>query len=446
MGDIQIGPVQSSPVGSRLTFGTDGTGWQFRIAKNQAGAISDLVTVTDSGNVGIGNTAPTQAQVVIANGATSVPSNSSSTNGLVVGGYGTLANSAVGVYGSIRGVLNLGGNYTAGTSDIGNIKFSYAPLSTTDENAAAIASITAKNTATDSTSGGVLTLNTRTASGSLSERMRVDSNGNVGIGTTTPGVTLDVVGSIRASSNIYASNFSDGSGQFYSWSTPGGGLVLKTANTERMRIDNSGNVGVGTTAPSTKLQVAGEISPSADNSYSLGDASLRFTAVYAVNGTIQTSDARQKKDILESDLGLDFINRLRPVSYHWNTGVDSDLHYGLIAQETEKAINDSKDAAGTQKYPAESTIVIHDSASDRYGLKYSELIAPVIKGIQELYNKVTSVERNIASVKDQKADKTEIEALKAENAVLKARVDESDKENAKIKARLEQIEKALQSK
>jgi len=48
----------ASPVSSRFTFGTDGLGWQYRIAKNQSGTITDLVTVTDNGRVGIGTTAP----------------------------------------------------------------------------------------------------------------------------------------------------------------------------------------------------------------------------------------------------------------------------------------------------------------------------------------------------------------------------------------------------
>src|SRR5262245_33559313 len=52
-----------SPVSGRLTFGTDGTGWQFRIAANKNGSISDHLTVVDNGNVGIGTPAPTRARL-----------------------------------------------------------------------------------------------------------------------------------------------------------------------------------------------------------------------------------------------------------------------------------------------------------------------------------------------------------------------------------------------
>ena len=74
-----------------------------------------------------------------------------------------------------------------------------------------------------------------------------------------------------------------------------------------------------------------------------------------------------KNTILDSTLGLDFVNKLRPVSYKWNatTRVDKDdndtvmesveikrerTHYGLIAQEVKKVLDglsiDSKDFAG----------------------------------------------------------------------------------------------------
>jgi len=53
--------LPASPVSSRFAFGTDNTGWQYRIAKNNAGTITDLVTVQDNGNVGIGTTTPAAA-------------------------------------------------------------------------------------------------------------------------------------------------------------------------------------------------------------------------------------------------------------------------------------------------------------------------------------------------------------------------------------------------
>jgi hypothetical protein len=61
-------------------------------------------------------------------------------------------------------------------------------------------------------------------------------------------------------------------------------------------------------------------------------------------------------------------------------------HFGLIAQEVEQVLKDSSltnnDFAG----------LIYDEDADRYGMRYHELIAPLIKAIQELSKKVTDLE------------------------------------------------------
>jgi hypothetical protein len=121
------------------------------------------------------------------------------------------------------------------------------------------------------------------------ERVRVDASGNVGIGTTSPGNRLHVVatsqtddnGLIRAentstslvdNASIVAKNYY-GTSQFMQWENIGvrigsrivtnggaGNVVFATgSDTERMRIDSSGNVGIGTTAPGARLDVAGTV-------------------------------------------------------------------------------------------------------------------------------------------------------------------------------------------
>jgi hypothetical protein len=144
-----------------------------------------------------------------------------------------------------------------------------------------------------------------------------------------------------------------------------------------VKITSAGNVGIGTTTPSTKLEVAGIIAPSTDSSYTLGTAGLRWSDIYSLNAANNTSDLREKRDIAESDLGLEFIERLRPVSYRWVSGPDIALHYGLIAQETERVIKDLRQ-------DDEMSIVTYNRESDRYGIRYTELTGPIIKAIQEL--------------------------------------------------------------
>ncbi len=83
--------------------------------------------------------------------------------------------------------------------------------------------------------------------------MVVKAGGKVGIGTTAPNVKLSLGTDITAQKlALY-----DGLGDFYGFGVQAGRIVLHTANTERMAITSAGNVGIGTTIPSTKLHAVG---------------------------------------------------------------------------------------------------------------------------------------------------------------------------------------------
>jgi hypothetical protein len=103
------------------------------------------------------------------------------------------------------------------------------------------------------------------------EAMRIDSSANVGIGTTAPGSKLDVSGKIKSTALDIGTTvgqtldfFKIGSAN-YIWAPDAAPILIGTSNTERMRIDASGNVGIGTASPSEKLEVAGNLKITGSN-------------------------------------------------------------------------------------------------------------------------------------------------------------------------------------
>jgi len=129
--------------------------------------------------------------------------------------------------------------------------------------------------------------------------------------------------------------------------------------------------------------------PAADDLYDIGSSSRRWDDIYATNATIQTSDETQKTDIASSDLGLDFINELQPVSYKWIG--KTRTHYGLIAQSVSSSL------ANFNKTTADfAGIVISTNESGSiFGLRYNEFISPLIKAIQEQQQIINSLQSRI---------------------------------------------------
>jgi hypothetical protein len=147
-------------------------------------------------------------------------------------------------------------------------------------------------------------------------RAVIDSSGNVGIGTSSPSDKLQVTGGILRVENTlgYGATMlnTSGMGMYMTLADQGNSSAVGTNNgslifynsgntTERMRIDSSGNVGIGTTAPSSKLNVLDgdiEVSASAGGntllSFNGTTASLTVNSVSAplVFGTSSTERMR----------------------------------------------------------------------------------------------------------------------------------------------------------
>ena len=139
---------------------------------------------------------------------------------------------------------------------------------------------------------------------------------------------------------------------------------------------------------------SGYLRPYTNNGLALGASDLRWNIAYITNGVTTGSDARSKKDIVESNLGLDFILRLNPVSYKWkedSSKAPAELvgrtNFGFIAQEVEESL-EGQDFGG----------LMYDSQTDIYGLRYEQFIAPLTKAIQEQQEIIKSLQLRIETL------------------------------------------------
>ncbi len=92
----------------------------------------------------------------------------------------------------------------------------------------------------------------------------INTSGNVGIGTTAPGSKLDVKGQIRSTNGTaatpsFTSSGENNAGLFFGDDGVGSYLGFSAASSEGMRLTRTGNVGIGTTSPATKLHVVGDV-------------------------------------------------------------------------------------------------------------------------------------------------------------------------------------------
>ncbi|MBN1633269.1 MAG: tail fiber domain-containing protein [Ignavibacteria bacterium] len=114
-------------------------------------------------------------------------------------------------------------------------------------------------------------------------------------------------------------------------------------------------------------------SSTGNNQVRIGYTGITYAGIQ-VAWTI-TSDINWKDNITSSGLGLGFISKLKPVSYIRKNDEKQRTEYGFIAQDIEKVLNE----CGVENA---GMITIDDEG--RYELRYNDLLAPMVKAIQEL--------------------------------------------------------------
>jgi hypothetical protein len=119
------------------------------------------------------------------------------------------------------------------------------------------------------------------------------------------------------------------------------------------------------------IQSLSGLTPNSSGTQNIGTTSLRWNTLYATNGTINTSDVREKNIVGPLKYGLNEVLKLKPVSFVWKPELkrEKDVHLGLIAQEVANVIPE----------------IVDTSYEPSYGMKYGELIPVCIQAIKELY-------------------------------------------------------------
>ena len=185
------------------------------------------------------------------------------------------------------------------------------------------------------------------------------------------------------------------------------------------------------------LNSAANLTPTQDAKFDIGSSSRRFRNIYASTSVISTSDKNDKENVKRLEQkAVDFIMDLKPVEYEFRGKEYLRTHYGLIAQEVEEAMYrngmNSLDFAGltispiteeveTDKYDefefeeemetlneesGEVTInkvkktekvykTKHEIIGQKYGLRYEEFIAPLIKTVQVQQSKISELGKRL---------------------------------------------------
>jgi hypothetical protein len=172
-----------------------------------------------------------------------------------------------------------------------------------------------------------------------------------------------------------------------------GALQLTTGNN---------NVGLGRNAGSINTTGTNNVfigngcsgsSATASDEITLGNSA--HTVIRAAVTTITSlSDERDKKEIQTLPLGLDFVDKLKPVKFVWNDRDENGKHdvedFGFIAQDL-KAVQEESEASYLN--------LVYDENPDKLEASYGKLLPVLVKAIQEMSTEIKSLKEEIETLK-----------------------------------------------
>ena len=195
------------------------------------------------------------------------------------------------------------------------------------------------------------------------------AGGNVGIGTSSPAATLQVVGDVYVGSYHSANKLCLGAdtNDFLQYSSSLDGILMASygatafytgaSSTERMRITSGGEVYIaGTTDQGAyNLQVNG-------------------TGVWGAGAYVNGSDLRLKENISDLDNSLELIKKMKPVTYNYKESYskDNSTQTGFIAQDLKELLKNKKYIDGIVK-----------QGNEYMSVAYQNIIPLLVKSIQE---------------------------------------------------------------
>ena len=364
-----------------------------------SGAVAETMRLTASGNLGIGTSSPVTRLHVLddLSGGQFIVSNSQTNSALK---YGTFATQ----------------HYTNAEEPALCIAIEAAST----ENNVLIGGALGEFNAATGIKFYTAANNTTTAG---TERMRIDSSGNLLVGTTTSIKKLTVSGEIATTDGTTNIRIGQSGGVGLITTLTNHPLVFQTNDTERMRIDSSGNLLVGTTSRINTekciVQQSGDnnamfvygtsttqtadvfqircASTTTDSSYKLLVANNGSGTRFQVfdSGNVQNtnnsygaiSDAKLKENIVDATPKLDDLMKVKV--RHYNLIGDENKQIGVVAQELESVF------AGLVEESIDTDREGNDLGTTTKAVKYSVFVPMLIKAIQELKAEVDSLKQQL---------------------------------------------------